>query len=101
MFYGGDANDVSLIMKTHAVVADAQPELRRFNVLETLYVAFAVFQVASQRVQDAQSSRLIDSAELRPGLIGPDNVFVHAQRFALPMRSKSSRESPKSASTFS
>ena len=50
VFYVRDANSISLVMKAHAVVADSQPEFRRFNVLETLDVAFAGFQIASQPV---------------------------------------------------
>ena len=76
--YSGDANGVAEIMKAHTVVANAQPELGRFNVLETLHVAFAGVQITGQRVEDAKGSRLIDGAELGLGLIVPDNVFSHA-----------------------
>jgi len=47
VFYGGDANGVFAFMEAHAIVADAQPELRRFDILETLHVAFAGFEVPS------------------------------------------------------
>ena len=80
VFYGGDAKGVFVVMEAHAIVADPQPELRRFDVLETLHVAFAGFQVASQGVQDAESSGLVDRAELSPGLVGPENVLAHAYR---------------------
>jgi hypothetical protein len=33
MFYGGDANGVPVVMEADAVVANTQPELRRFNIL--------------------------------------------------------------------
>ncbi len=36
MFYGADANSVFVMMEADAVVADSQPELRRFDVLERL-----------------------------------------------------------------
>jgi hypothetical protein len=78
VFYGSDAKGVSVVMETHAVVADPQPELRRFDVLETLDIAFAGFQIAGQRVEDAEGSRLIDGAELSLGLVVPDNVLAHA-----------------------
>jgi hypothetical protein len=55
VFYSGDAKGVAVVMEAHAIVADPQPELGRFNVLETLHVAFAGFQVAGERVQDAES----------------------------------------------
>ena len=80
VFYGGDANGAFVFMEADAVVTHPQPELGRFDVLETLHVALAGFQVASQRVQDAQSSGLIDSAELSLGLVGPENVLAHAYR---------------------
>lgn len=82
MFNSGDANGVSAVVKGHAVVANAQPKLRRFDVLKTFHVAFAGFQIAGQRAQDTQSGGLIDSAELRLGLLVPDNVLAHAQRLA-------------------
>ncbi len=47
MFDGGDADGVFVFVEAHAVVADPQPELWRFDVLETLHVAFAGFQIAS------------------------------------------------------
>jgi hypothetical protein len=80
VFHGSDAQGVFVFMEAHAVVTDAQPELGRFNVLETLHVAFAGFQIAGQRVQDAESSGLIDSTELSLGLVGPENVLAHAYR---------------------
>lgn len=41
MFYRGDTNGISVLMELDAVVADPEPEFRRFNVLETLNIAFA------------------------------------------------------------
>jgi hypothetical protein len=35
VFNSGDVDDVSLVVKAHAIVANAQPELRRFNARET------------------------------------------------------------------
>jgi len=108
VFYGGDANGVSVVMEAHAVVAGPQPELRWFDVLETFDVAFAGFQITGQRVEDAQGGRLVDGAKLSLRLVVPDNVFAHAQRSALrgssgvrPMRSKSSMVRLNSARTLS
>ena len=78
MLDGGDANGISVVMEADAVVADPQPELRRFDVLQTLDVAFTGVQVASQRMQDAEGGGLIDGAELSLGLVLPDNVLAHA-----------------------
>lgn len=47
MFDGGDANGVFVFMEAHPIVPDAQPELRRFDILETLHVSFARFEVPS------------------------------------------------------
>jgi hypothetical protein len=83
VFNGSDANGVFVVMEAHAVVTDPQPELGRFNVLETLDIAFAGFQVASQRVEDTQGGGLIDGAKLSLGLVGPENVLAHAYRAVL------------------
>ncbi len=103
-----DADAVAVVMKADAVVADPQPELRRFDVPEALNVSLARVQVAGQRAENTESGGLIDGAELRLGLIVLDNVLAHAQRSALwgssgvrPMRSKSSRVRPNSANTCS
>ena len=108
MFDGCDADDVAVIMEADAVVANPQPKLWRFDVLETFDIAFAGFQIAGQRAEDTEGGGLIDGAELSLGVIVPDNLFAHAQRCALcgssgvrPMRSKSSRVRPNSARTFS
>jgi hypothetical protein len=47
VFDGGDAKGVTVVIEADAVVADAQPELRRFDVLEALDVAFAGFQITA------------------------------------------------------
>ena len=55
--------------------------LGRLDVLETLDVALSSVrsvQRAGQRMEDAESSGLIDGAELSLGLVFPDNVFAHA-----------------------
>jgi len=64
VFNGGDADGVFVFVEAHTVVADAQTELRRFEVLQALHIPFAGFQVAGQRVQDAESGGLIDGTEL-------------------------------------
>jgi hypothetical protein len=64
-------------MEADPIITDAQPKLRRFDVLKTLEVALAGFQIAGQRMQNPQSSKLIDSAEISPSLIHPDNAFTH------------------------
>lgn len=104
MSHGTDANSVSVVMKANAIVADPQPELRRFDALEALDVAFTSLQITGQRVEDTEGGRLIDGAKLTLGLVVPDDVLAHAYRPVLcgsggvrPIRAKSSRESPNSA----
>jgi hypothetical protein len=75
VFHGGDANGVSLVMEADAVVADAEAELGRLDVLEALDVAFAGLHIAGQRVEDTEGGGLIDDAELRLGLAAPDYVL--------------------------
>jgi hypothetical protein len=67
-----------MVMETDAVVADAEAELGRFDTLEALDVAFAGLEISGQRVEDTQGGRPIDRAELRLGLIVPDNALAHA-----------------------
>jgi hypothetical protein len=69
VFHSGDANGISVVMEADAVVADAKAELGRLDVLETLDVALASVQIAGQRMEDAESSGLIDGAELSLGLV--------------------------------
>src|SRR5258708_18525077 len=78
VFHSSDANGISVVMEADAVVADAKAELGRLDVLETLDVALASVQIAGQRMEDAESSGLIDGAELSLGLVFPDNALAHA-----------------------
>ncbi len=64
-------------MEADAVVADAEAELRRFDILEALDVAFAGVQIEGQRVEDTEGGGLIDGAELSLGPVAPDNAFAH------------------------
>jgi hypothetical protein len=52
--------------------------LGRLDVLETLDIALSSVQIAGQRMEDAESSGLIDGAELSLGLVFPDNDLAHA-----------------------
>jgi hypothetical protein len=78
VFYSRDANRILVLMEADAIVTHPQPELRRFDVLETLHIAFAGLQVAGQRVQDMQRGLLIDGTELGLDFILPDNFLAHA-----------------------
>lgn len=41
MFYGEDLNGISKIVKANPIASDAQPKLRRFDVLKALDVALS------------------------------------------------------------
>ncbi len=108
VFYRGDANRNSVVMKADAIVAHSQPELRRFDVLETFDIAFAGVKITSQRLEDTEGGGLIDGAKLSFGLVVPNNDLTGAYRTGLgelsgvrPMSAKSSKVSPNSARTFS
>jgi len=108
VFHGGDFECASGHVKADAVVADAEAELRGLDTLETLDIAFPVFKIVGQGAEYAEGGGLIDGSELSFGLLVPDNLFAHAQRSTSressgvrPIRSKSSKVSPNSASTFS
>lgn len=77
MFYREDFDGVVDVTEADTVVANAKTELRRINVLESLYVTFASGEKASQRVQNAHSSGLFDSAEVGLGSIAPHDFLRH------------------------
>jgi hypothetical protein len=41
MSHGEDEDGISAVVEADAVVADAEPDLGRFDILQTLHVAFA------------------------------------------------------------
>lgn len=71
MFYGEDHDGVTEIVEADAVIADAEAELWRFDVLESLDIAFAGGEITSHDMQDAERGGLVDSAEVGLGLVGP------------------------------
>jgi hypothetical protein len=104
VLYGEDFDGVAEVMEADAVVADAEPELGRVDVLEALHVAFAGSNKTSQSVKDAEGGGLVDGPELGLGLVCPDDLPGHVYWPApwgssgvRPMRSKSSWVSPNSA----
>ena len=68
-----------LQFKADTVIADAQPEFGRLNILKALHVALAGGGEVGQGVEKAQGGRLVDGAELGPGLVPPgDLLAIHA-----------------------
>ena len=73
---GGDVEGLAVVMEAQPVVADAQPELGRLDLLKTLYIALATGGKVGQGAQNAQGGRPVDSAELGLGLVPPGDVLA-------------------------
>lgn len=108
VFYSKQNDRIAQIMEADTIIACAETELRRFDILEAFNIAFACGQIAGKNMQDAQRFSLIYGTKLRFGLIGPDELLVHnylsdsrGSSGVRPMRSKSSLLRPNSESTFS
>jgi hypothetical protein len=71
VFYGEDQDGISEIVEAGAIVADAETELWRLDVLEALDIAFAGGEITSHDMQDAERGGLVDSAEVNFGRVGP------------------------------
>jgi hypothetical protein len=79
MLDGGDVEGMALVVEAEPVVADAEAELGRLDVLEALHVALAGGGEMGQGLQNAQGGRLVDGAELGLGLVpSGDLLAVHA-----------------------
>ncbi len=78
MFHSGNVNLLPVLLKADPVITDAQPKLRRFDILQTLYVAFTSFQKPIQGMQNAHCGDLVNGAKLSSGFRPPDNVLVQA-----------------------
>ena len=59
MFYRKNLDGVAEIVKADAVIADTETELRRFDILEALHIAFSCSQKARQSVEDAEGRGLV------------------------------------------
>ena len=77
MFYREEDDRVAGIVKANAIVANTQSVLGRLDVPKAFHIAFANADETCQRVQDAQSRRLVDCAELCAGLVTPGNLLAH------------------------
>ena len=61
---GGDVEGVAAVVEAEPVVADAQAELGRLDVLEALHVALTGGGEVGQGAEKAQGSWLVNGAEL-------------------------------------
>ena len=109
MFHGEDFDRVVGVTEAIAVAAYAKAELWRFDVLESLDVAFAGCEQAGQGVENAEGGGLIDSAEVGLGPVAPNDLLFDIGYWSepcdlggvWPMRSKSSELRSNSESIFS
>jgi hypothetical protein len=64
-------------VEADAVVADAEPELWRFDVLGSLDIAFAGGEITSHDMQNAERCGLMESAEVGLALVGPADLLPY------------------------
>ena len=75
--HGDDFDRVVGVTEANPVVANAKTELRRLNVLQPFYIAFASGEHPGQRMENSQSRGLFDSAEVGLGPVAPHNRLRH------------------------
>ena len=68
---------IAVISKKDAVVLSAQPDQLRSNAPKLLRRAFTGGDVSAQSFGNLDSDRLLNTAHVRFGLIGPDDPFGH------------------------
>jgi hypothetical protein len=68
---------VSEILKAKTVVANAQAQFGRLNVLEALYIAFAGGEISGDDAQDMKGRGLVNGAEVGLGLLRPGYLLGH------------------------
>lgn len=67
-----------MVIEADSIVADAQSQLWRPDVLQLLYVTFSSSKIAGDGVQDAERRGLRDGAQIGLGLVGPgDAILTH------------------------
>ena len=70
-------NSVFVVVKSDAVVANTQAELRSFDSAEPGYVALSGCQKAGQSVENAEGLGLFDGPQFDPGLAAADQLLRH------------------------
>jgi hypothetical protein len=63
-----------MIVKTNAVVAEAEPQFGRIDVGEPCHIAFLGRKKARESVQEIDGCISVDSADFGSGLVRPDNL---------------------------
>jgi|HubBroStandDraft_4_1064222.scaffolds.fasta_scaffold03042_5 hypothetical protein len=77
VFYGEHQDGITEIMKADAVVADAETQLGRLDILESLDIAFARGEITSYSMQNADCCSLVDRAKVGFGFVGPGDLLPH------------------------
>jgi hypothetical protein len=77
VLYSEDHDGIAEIMKADAVVADAETEFGRLDILEALDIAFARGQRTSHNMQNAECSSLVNGAKVGFGLVSPGDLPPH------------------------
>ncbi len=77
VFDGEDHDGVNEIVEADAVVAGAETQFGRFDILEALDIAFACGEVTSHNMQNVERGSLIDSAKVSFGGVGPGDLLPH------------------------
>jgi hypothetical protein len=75
----GDIEGIAKVAEAEAVIAYAEPELGRFNVLQALHIALACGSKAGEGMKNAQGDWLLDRTKLHLCLFPPCNLpEIHA-----------------------
>lgn len=69
MLYGSDVEGMAVIMKPKTVIANAESELGRLDVLKPLHVTLACGGEVGQSMKNTQRCGLFDGAELGLSLV--------------------------------
>jgi hypothetical protein len=108
MLEGENEDGIAEIVEADAIVANAEAELGRFDILKAFHIAFASGEITSNDMQNTKCGSLVDSAEVGLGLVSSGNLLGHGywpgawgSSGVRPMRAKSSPVSPNSANTSS
>jgi hypothetical protein len=77
MFDCEDEDGVAEVVETNAVVADAEAELGRLNILQPFHISFSRGRESIQPVKYPQRRRPIYGPQIVPGLIFPYDLSTH------------------------
>ena len=101
MLDGENEDGIAELVEADAIVANAEAELGRFDILKAFQIAFASGEITNNDMQNTKCGSLVDSAEVSLGLVSPGNLLGHGywpgawgSSGVRPMRAKSSPAVP-------